>query len=176
MALWQLVGFPDWTIVHVLHHMHADDTVLDPHPPMNKSYWQFLLEMRQTVSMVFANYYFHLWGKNEETLKNLKELGMESKMATFLKIVFWYLVLGPQIFAFFFVFSVVFKMMHYAWFNYATHVYSKDGVLIVNLDKGLYKFINFVAFGLYYHKNHHLRPDLFDPSKFSQENVMVFSD
>jgi hypothetical protein len=114
--------------------------------------------MRQTISTVLANYYFGLWGKNEESLKNLKELGLESKVATFLKVVFWYLILGPQLFAFLFVFSAAFKMAHYAWFNYATHVYSEGSTTIVNLDFGFYKFVNFVSFGLYYHKNHHLRP------------------
>ena len=166
MALWQLVGFPDWTVAHILHHTHADDPVLDPHPPMDKSYWAFLLGMRQTVSAVLANYYFGLWGENAESLRNLRELGWEVKAATFLKAVFWYLLLGPQLFTFFFVFSVPFKMAHYAWFNYATHVHSEDGTLIVNLDRGFYRFINFVSFGLYYHRNHHLRPDLFNPGKF----------
>jgi hypothetical protein len=83
------------------------------------------------------------------------------------------LILGPEIFAFFFVFSMIFKIVHYAWFNYATHSYSKEGTLIVNLNKGFYIFINFFAFGLYYRKNNHLWPDLFNPSKFSQKN-MVF--
>jgi membrane protein required for beta-lactamase induction len=123
--------------------------------------------MRQTISTVLANYYFGLWGKNEESLKNLKELGLESKVATFLKVVFWYLILGPQLFAFLFVFSAAFKMAHYAWFNYATHIYSDAGTTIVNLDFGFYKFVNFVSFGLYYHKNHHLRPDLFNPGKLA---------
>lgn len=171
MALLQLVGFPDWTFVHILHHQFSDDPTLDPHPPLDKTYWQFLLGMRQTISKVFGAYYFQLWGNDAESLRNLKELGIEAKLATFLKVVFWYLLLGPQLFVFFFVVSVPFKMAHYAWFNYATHVYTKDGVLIVNLSEGFYRLINWVAFGLYFHKNHHLRPDLFNPSKLPEQTA-----
>src|SRR5262245_11930404 len=29
-ALFHLVGFPDWTIVHFIHHRHADDPEWDP--------------------------------------------------------------------------------------------------------------------------------------------------
>lgn len=170
IGLWQLASFPLWTIIHVLHHKHADDPILDPHPPMGRSYWKFLFEMRQNVSTVLANYYFSLWGKNKESLRNLKELGAESMTATLLQVVFWYLLLGPYIFTFFFAFAVVFKMMHYAWFNYVTHVYMKDGASIIDLNHGFYKVINFVAFGLYYHKSHHLQPSLFNPSKLSRKS------
>jgi len=164
MALWQLVGFPDWTIVHMMHHKHPDDPVLDPHPPMDKSYWKYLLELRQCVTVVFAKNYFELWGNNDESLKTLKELGWLSKIATGLKTVLWFLVLGSQLFTFFFAFSAVFKMLHFAWFNYATHVYTENGPVIVDLDQGFYKFINFVAFGLYFHKSHHIRAGLYNPS------------
>ena len=169
VGLWQLNGFPLWVISHILHHQHSDDPVLDPHPPMDKSYWRFLVGMRESVLTVTVNHYFSLWGKNEESIRNLKELALESKVAVFLQVIFWYQVLGPQIFTFFFVFAVAFKMAHYAWFNYATHVHTKDGTIIVNLDQGLYKIVNFFGFGLYYHKNHHLKPGLFDPRKLSPE-------
>ena len=170
VGLWQLTGLPFWTIVHVLHHKHTDDQNLDPHPPMDKSYWKFLTDMRQSVSTVLANYYFSLWGKTEESVRNLKEFGIEFKTATFLQVVFWYLLLGPQIFSYFFASAVVFKMLHYAWFNYATHVYTGSETSIVNLDHGFYKLINFLSFGFYYHKNHHLQPNLFDPSKMHKQH------
>lgn len=165
MALFQLVGLPDWTIIHILHHQHPDDPKLDPHPPLDKSYWQFLLGMRKSIAKVLGTYYCQLWGNNQESVNNLKMLGNQIKLTSLLKILFWYLLFGPQTFTFFFAFSFVFKTLHYAWFNYATHLFTQNGVSIINLNQGFYKFINFVAFGLYYHKNHHLRPGLFNPSK-----------
>ena len=149
----------------MLHHRHSDDPVLDPHPPLDKGYWEFLAGVHQSVARVWAEYYFGLWGKNEASLENLRALGQAAKAATFLKAVFWYLLLGPGLFAFLFAFSVMFKTAHYAWFNYVTHVYSQGGTVILNLDHGGYKFVNLVSFGLYYHKNHHLHPDLFNPAK-----------
>lgn len=170
VGLWQFAGFPFWAIVHILHHKHADDPTLDRHPPMEKSDWEYLTEMRYSVSTAFANYYFKLWGKTEESMRNLKEFGIELKTAEFLQVIFWYLLLGPQTFAFFFAFAVVFKMMHYAWFNYATHVNTVSGTSIINLGQGFYKIISFVSFGFYYYKNHHLQPSLFNPSKLPKEH------
>ena len=169
IGFWQLAAFPLWCIVHVLHHKYSDDTVRDPHPPMDKTYWNFMLNMRKSVASVFSGFYMDLWGKNEESLRNMKEMAIESKVATLLQVTFWFLLLGPQVFTFLFAFSIIFKMLHYAWFNYATHIYTPEGIQIVNLDHGLYKIVNFLAFGLYYHKNHHLRPDLFNPSKFADK-------
>jgi fatty acid desaturase len=165
MGVWQLAGFPDWTVVHVLHHKHSDDPLLDPHPPLDKTYWEFMLNLRESVSKVLGAYYFSLFGNTPDSVKNLKELGVEAKIATALKAIFWFVLLGPQWFAFFFAASIPFKMLHYAWFNYATHIMTPDGVAIVNLDQGIYRFINAISFGLYFHKNHHSRPDLFNPSK-----------
>jgi len=166
MGLFQLVAFPSWVIVHILHHRDSDDPVLDPHPPLDKPYWEYLMSMRQSIVTVFTNYYFKLWGTNEESIRNLKTMGQLSQISLFVQSVFWFLLLGPQVFTYFFVVSVVFKMAHFAWFNYATHVHTPEGTVIENLDKGFYKVINFVAFGLYFHKNHHLRPHLFDPGTF----------
>ena len=165
MGLFQMVAFPSWVIVHILHHRNSDDPVLDPHPPLDKGYVAFLTGMRKSISKVIGNYYFSLWGNNAESARNLKEVGIESQLSMFLQALFWYLVLGPQVFAWFYIFSIVFKMAHYAWFNYATHIYTQDGINIGNLNHGFYKAINAIAFGLYYHKNHHLRPGLFDPRK-----------
>ncbi len=168
MGVFQLVAFPSWVIVHILHHRDSDDPVLDPHPPLDKPYWEYLMTMRQNIITVFSNYYFKLWGANAESIRNLKTMGRLAQIALFVQSVFWFLLLGPQVFAYFFVVSVVFKMAHFAWFNHATHVHTPEGTVIANLDKGFYKVINFVSFGLYFHKNHHERPHLFDPGRFNR--------
>lgn len=169
VGLWQLMSFPSWFIVHVLHHKNPDDPVLDPHPPMGQSYLKFLFGMRQKISTVFINHYFSLWGDNDESKRCLKELGIESQVAMFLQALFWYLLLGPQIFTFLFIASVIFKMAHYAWFNYATHVYTDEGPVIVDLNQGLYKVVNLLGFGLYHHKSHHDQASLYNPSKIKTQ-------
>jgi hypothetical protein len=57
-------------------------------------------------------------------------------------------------------------MFHYAWFNYVTHRPLGDGAIIVNRNEHAYKLVNAIAFGLYFHRNHHIRPSLFDPRSF----------
>ena len=68
MGLCQLVGFPDWTIIHVLHHQRPDDPVMDPHPPLGRGYWKFLLEMRASITTVLVSYYFKLWKADAESV------------------------------------------------------------------------------------------------------------
>lgn len=167
MGMFQMVAFPSWVIVHILHHKHSDDPVLDPHPPLDMRYWAYLISMRQTIITVFSNYYVKLWGANADSVRNLKTMGQLAQVSLFVQSVFWFLLLGPQLFTYFFVVSVVLKMANFAWFNYATHLHTPEGTVITNLDKGLYKAINFFAFGLFFHKNHHLRPNLFDPGRFN---------
>lgn len=165
-GLLQLVGFADWVVIHVIHHSHSDDPERDPHPPLHLGYWKFMMGMRQSILQVLVKEYFGLFGKSEATMGQLKKLALASKAEQILKVAFWFLLLGPSAFTFFFVSSIVLKMLHYAWFNYATHRPSGERNDTVNLNKHLYKLVNAVSFGLYYHRNHHLNPKLFDPRKF----------
>ena len=52
-------------------------------------------------------------------------------------------------------------------FNYYTHEQQPDGsVEVVNLDMNLYyRFCNTFLFGVFYHKNHHDKPNLFNPMR-----------
>jgi fatty acid desaturase len=172
MGIIQLSGFPDWKLVHVLHHQNSDDPILDPHPPLKKSYWEFAKGMRSSIVTVFGQFYFKCFGKNETSIQNLQSFARAAKFNMLMKIGFWFLILKPQLFAFAFLFSIVFKMLHFAWFNYITHRPDADGVKIQNLNNFTYKVLNFFSFGLYYHDNHHTAPYLFDPRNLPvSENV-----
>lgn len=163
-ALFQMVGFPDWHIVHNLHHRYSDDVDNDPHPPRGLTFWQFLNSFKTTIGQVLARNYFERHGDTEETRKIWKQLSYLLPLNQFVKAVFWFLVFGPVGFAFFFAATIVNKNLLYGDFNYSTHAW-KDGVPeIRNLDHNLfYRIVNKTCFGLYFHKNHHLQPNLFDP-------------
>lgn len=163
MGVIQLSGFPDWKITHVLHHTHTDHPELDPHPPLKKTYWEFALGMRDSVMKAYLKYYFKVFGQNDKSMQALNRFKWASLAAVSMKLTFWFLVLKPQFFAFFFLTSVAFKMTHWAWFNYSTHRPVENGVQIHNLTKYGYKFVNLIGFGLYYHDNHHASPMLFNP-------------
>lgn len=163
VGLMQLSGFAQWKIVHVVHHKHADDPDLDPHPPQFKSYWEFTKGMRESAIKAYAKFYLKTFGDNNESGAELKRFGMMAKLDQSARVLLWYLVLGPQLFTFLFLASIVFKMFHYAWFNYITHRPTGNEIEVKNLDSNLYYIINRIAFGLYYHKNHHLYPLLFNP-------------
>jgi stearoyl-CoA desaturase (delta-9 desaturase) len=169
-ALFQLSGFAEWTVVHVFHHVFTDEPELDPHPPKGKTYWQYVRDMRTQVGGVTTNHYLKQWGKTEESIKNWTRYIKFTRISQSFRVLFWLSLLDMKTFVFLFSTSVVIKMFHMAWFNYATHVTEGDGVKIINLDHGIfYKFVNFIAFGLYFHGNHHTNPSLFDARNFTEK-------
>jgi fatty acid desaturase len=163
VGVMQLSGFTQWKIVHVIHHMHSDDPLLDPHPPLHKGYWEFTRGMREAAINAYVKFFFKTHDQGPESIRALKQFANAAKLDQSARVLFWLLILGPQLFTFLFLSSITFKMFHYAWFNYSTHRPIKDGAETQNLNVRLYRFINAIAFGLYYHRNHHLAPTLFDP-------------
>ncbi len=166
MGLFQLYGFPDWKVLHVIHHAHSDDPDRDPHPPLAKTYWNFLNGMRDTAAAAFIKYYVKQFGATPDVARSVRRFSRSAKLDTLMKLGFWFLLLGPSYFSAFYLTSIVFKMVHYAWFNFATHR-PREGVL--NLNHGLYSLVNAVSFGLYYHKNHHRVPTVLDPRRVVNE-------
>lgn len=83
-----------------------------------------------------------------------------------MRLLFWFLLLGPVLFLAFYLPSFVTVALVNAHFNYATHRPREDGTVeILNLNHNfLYHFLNFCGHGFYFHKNHHLKPWLFNPS------------
>ena len=166
-AVFQLVGFPDWHIVHNMHHRYSDEVENDPHPTQGLTFWQFLNSFKTTIGQTLRRNYFERHGENEKTRKTWAQLSYVLPVNQLLKALFWFLVLGPVVFSFFFVATIVNKNLLYADFNYSTHASDDDTVEIKNLDNNLfYRIVNKTCFGLYFHKNHHLNPNLFDPRKY----------
>lgn len=171
MGLFHLVGYPDWKILHVIHHAHADDPQWDPHPPGTLSYWNFAKGMRTAAAAAYVKYYFKHFSQSAESMQRLKRFSLMTKLDNFMRLTFWFLLLGPGLFSFFYATSLVAKMFHWAWFNWSTHRPTESGVDIQNHNHGLYKVVNFLAFGLYYHGNHHINPLLFDPRSMEKRSM-----
>lgn len=173
----QLTGFADWKVLHVFHHQYPDDPNLDPHPPLQKSYWRFAFGMRENIGKCYMAHYFRYFGQNELSLRRLKMFLHAAKFNMLMKVGLWYLIMGPQVFSFYFTTSILLKMLHYAWFNYATHKYDSnlDKYNILNLDNAIYKIINKISFGLYYHGNHHQNPSYHNP-KYIGNSKMNLDD
>jgi fatty acid desaturase len=166
-ALHQLYGFAGWQIPHLFHHQHPDERGLDPHPPGDLTFWQFFSSMRRTLRQCLGDAYFRLWKgwpgaeRAWTALKLLATCGMGLRLA------FWALLLGPALFLTLFVPSYVANVLFFAHFNYFTHRPSVDGAPeILNLNHNLYyRTVNRWFFGVYFHKNHHEQPALFNPSR-----------
>jgi len=67
--------------------------------------------------------------------------------------------------------------LFFAHFNYYTHrPRGKDSVEILNLNYNpFYKFLNFLSFGAYFHKNHHRKPSLFNPAGIGEDSIPLIS-
>lgn len=171
-ALFQLVGFPDWHIVHNIHHRHSDDVENDPHPTEGLTFWQFLNSFKTTIGQVLAKNYFERHGETARTKRLWTQLSYLLPVNQLLKAVFWFLVFGPVGFTYFYVATIVSKNLLYADFNFSTHAWNGDAVEIKNLDHNLfYRVVNRTCFGLYFHKNHHIQPNLFDPRKLEPSDA-----
>ena len=169
-AMQQLsAGFPVFKLVHYQHHIHSDDLVKDPHPSVGYSFWGYIDAVRPMVMERLKAIYLENWGDTEQSQRIWTLNLVLLFVCRFLKTLFWFALLGPKLFALVFVPSYISYIYLFASFNYFTHHEKNDGsVEILNLDNNWYfKFCNRTLFGVFYHKNHHLKPRLFNPMYFN---------
>lgn len=168
-----LFGMGPFRISHILHHAHADDKELDPHPPMGKSFLHFLGTTQLNTIRVIAKQYFSIHGRNPGTLSIMISQMSFYYVGLLLRAVCWYLMLGPTIFITFYIPAYLANLIVFAHINFATHVTHEDGqVEIINLNHNLYyRVMNILSSGAYFHKNHHIRPKLYNPSTMKLEIV-----
>lgn len=159
----------EWSVIHSYHHRYADDPARDPHPPQGKGFVHFASTTGRDIQRSFFAHYFEAHGENDRTRRLLKATIFSIFVRQQLLTLFWFLALGPAAFVFFFGANIVLKKVHYAWFNWATHVEKEKVAEVLNQDSGLYWIVNKISFNLYYHKNHHLHPSLFNPKRIPEE-------
>ncbi len=156
-------------IGHMLHHIHSDDPLLDPHPPQGLNFLQFILSSRQKTISCIENLYYKHHGKSKKSVRNVFLQIVVFHMAAVMKLIFWYLFLGPVGFTFFFIPAYLSYFFGFAHLNYISHKDETNEGNIFNHDGGwFYSLMNLITSGGYYHKNHHLSPGLYNPSKLNR--------
>jgi fatty acid desaturase len=164
-GLHQLWGFMGWKLIHLIHHHYSDDAAMDTHPPKGLSFWQFTRQMFVYSSAKVSERYREHWGTGLRTRVLHKALLVVFLAMAAVNLLFWYALLGPVGFAFFYVPSYAANHLLFAHINYYAHPADEDGQTAPgNMDDTLYyKVANALWFGIYYHGNHHRKPMLFNP-------------
>ncbi|OUR99538.1 hypothetical protein A9Q84_00530 [Halobacteriovorax marinus] len=162
-----LDGMRNFRVGHMLHHIHTDDPELDPHPPLGLSFIQFIITSKDKTIEVLINAYFKFHGKSQESEANIKSQILIYKLGVVSKILFWFLLFGPVGFLIFYIPSYLSYFLGFAHLNYISHQPDESGDVVVKNHDGtvFYKIMNALTAGGYYHKNHHLFPGLYNPSK-----------
>jgi stearoyl-CoA desaturase (delta-9 desaturase) len=162
-GLHQLWGYTGWKLIH---HHYSDNEAMDTHPPKGMSFWQFTRRMFVYSAACISKRYREHWGETRQTQRLQKAtLGIFLAMAA-ANLLFWYLLLGPAAFVFFYVPSYIANHLLFAHINYFAHPADETSgdTTAANLDNnGYYKLANALWCGIYYHGNHHRRPALFNP-------------
>jgi len=162
----QLWGFMGWKLIHLIHHHYSDNVAMDPHAPDNMGFWQFSRVMFVKSSAKISERYREHWGDDART-----RFLQRGTLAVFFalaaaNLTLCYLLLGPAGFLFFYLPSYAANHMLYVDINYTAH--PKDATTgetsAGNFDNSAYyKIANAMWFGIYYHANHHRKPQLFNP-------------
>lgn len=160
--------FASWEILHRFHHMHTDDTDLDPHP-VDRGFWRFFAQrMIMGLESNLTHQYLERWGDTPENRRRDKRRTMGSWIGGLTLVGMWFVVCGPLVFFVVFLPALVAGAVHVSHFNWITHNAGAAGEADfrpTNLDSGVYWFANRVLFGLYMHANHHAYLKLFNPLK-----------
>ncbi len=162
----QLHGLMGWKIAHLIHHKYPDNPEFDPHPPGEMGFWPYMLGMRGGLFKCLHNAYVRQFGDSPRFRRITRIKNALGLMATFARIAFWVLLLGPTLFLFLYVPSYVANYLFFSHLNYASHRPSADGAEILNLNHNLYyRIMNRLFSGMYFHKNHHLNPSYANPMR-----------
>lgn len=162
-----LDGMRNFRVGHMLHHKYSDDPLKDPHPPHGLSFIEFIRVSKKRTIEVLISEYYRKFGDNSKSRRNIKWQLLSYKIGFFLKISFWFLLLGPIGFLFFYVPTFSSYFFGFAHLNYISHDLDDNGnEVMFNNDGGVfYTIMNFLTSGGYYHKNHHRYPGLYNPKR-----------
>jgi fatty acid desaturase len=164
----QLWAFTGWKLIHLVHHQYADNVEMDPHPPADKSFLQFLRGMFVNSSKKITERYREHFGVNSRTqfLQVAVYVVFLSLAAS--NLAFWFLLLGPVGFVLGYIPSYITNHLLFADINYRAHPKNEETgeYNAGNMDSDVYyKVANAIWCGIYYHENHHRKPTLFNPKR-----------
>jgi stearoyl-CoA desaturase (delta-9 desaturase) len=165
-----LDGMRNFRVGHMLHHIHSDDPELDPHPPHGLTFFEFIKTSKNKTINVLINEYYKHHGDTVESQRNISNQLLAYKIAFVLKIMFWFLLLGPVGFGVVYIPTFLSYFFGFAHLNYISHSLDEDSNEVMhNHDGGIfYSFMNFMTAGGYYHKNHHKYPGLYNPKRLDR--------
>lgn len=165
-----LDGMRNFRVGHMLHHIHADDLELDPHPPHGLTFFEFIKVSKDRTIAVLIKEYFKHHGDTPESHENIKRQLLSYKIGVVLKLTFWFLLFGPTLFLIFYIPSFLSYFFGFAHLNYISHKCDFDGDSeVLNHDGGVFfSVMNILTSGGYYHKNHHKYPQLYNPSRLDK--------
>ena len=165
-----LDGMRNFRVGHMLHHIHADDPELDPHPPHGLTFLEFIkLSKDRTIQVLIKEYYKH-HGETDESKRNIRLQILSYKVGVALKLFFWFALFGPVLFVTFYIPSFMSYFFGFAHLNYISHGSDEEGEgEILNHDGGaFFSVMNILTSGGYYHMNHHKYPQLYNPSRLDK--------
>jgi len=168
-GVFMIYGFKGFALAHMFHHLHPDDPQMDPHPPQGKNFLSFVVSPIKSTLVVVERVYYKIYGENKGTKRNILIQLVLFNLCLIARTFFWFLLLGPKYFLIAYLPVYLANIFVFAHINFAAHREREDGQNeILNINHNLYyKFVNAVSFGGYFHKTHHLKPGLFNPSKAS---------
>lgn len=159
-----LLSMASFELNHIMHHSHSDSD-LDPHNPYKRNFFSFFFANNFGGTRVVLAKYLKYHGNTSMNRRLFEIMVVLHFINVPLRILFWMMLLGPSVFVTVFIPSYLFHMFVFAHINYVTHETKENGeVSVFNLDSNLYyKFVNFFGSGVYYHKNHHINPGVYNP-------------
>jgi len=163
------VRYASWDIVHMRHHRFSDDSGKDPHPTY-PSYWKSFFHSIVYVERQLQQQYCDVWGDTEENRKYEAFRARVSYGTNIVLALAWYLFLAPVgFFAFFLPLNII-AAAFVGHFNWSTHngAAGRD-FRPVNLNHGYFWLGNKLFTGIYFHANHHKRPNLFNPARWESK-------
>jgi len=174
-AIQQLIGYRPWQIAHFIHHKYPDDPAMDPHPPMYDGFFRYMLKMKYNIAQKFDSYYFSHFTRTPDNQRLFGLGGLVMLISILLRTLLWYVLLGPKYYLLFFVISNIATNIMYASFNYFTHrpnVMEKGKFDILDLNAGVFRILNWITAGSFFHGTHHKRPNLYNPGGFAQQMMV----
>lgn len=165
-----LYGYSNFVMIHILHHQHSDEE-LDPVNPKGMDFLTFLSAPMRYIIKSTKIFLFQTHGHKPHYQKIMQLQTFVFNANLILRAYVLYLFLGKGLFFSFYIPSFLGLVAIFAHINYACHRNAEDdSVEIVNLNHNLYyKIANFITIGGYFHKNHHLNMNLFDPRKLNTQ-------
>lgn len=165
-----LVSFGIVCINHTFHHVWPD-TDKDPHSPIGKSFFTYFLTCLHSGIGVVKKGYLEYNGESSLTKNLFRASVLLHFSAIPLRLYAWYCLLGSELMLTFFLPAFSIFIFTFAHVNYITHALDEDGNSItLNKNSNIwYRFVNFVADGIYFHKNHHLSPNLYNPQQLKEK-------